>query len=314
MFDLMKSIFIVGQTATGKTDLAIFVAKYLAERPDVTGVDILSADSKQVFIGMDIVTGKDKEKFEGLGEKIKIHGIDLIEPTEEWSIAHFLRYAKGVVRNAKKNNHVLIVVGGSGLYIRSLIDTPATVNVPTDVQLRSELDKLPLVKLQKKLLDVDREKFESMNRSDRMNPRRLMRAIEVALSPIRPKEIVTGLVKKPLIIGLKSTKSKLEASIYRRVAARFRSGALWEAKRLNKKYKEWSFEARAVIGYQDLMSYQNEEINRKQLRELWTLREVQYAKRQLTWFKKMPVIWFSPTDAELQSKVATMAETWYTQA
>ncbi len=107
----MKAIFIVGPTSTGKTDLAISLIPYLLTLPGVKGVDLLSADSKQVYIGQDIVTGKDKDKL----KDFNVYGLDLVEPDEEWSVAHFLRYAYEIFQKAHELSHVVIVVGGTGL-------------------------------------------------------------------------------------------------------------------------------------------------------------------------------------------------------
>src|SRR5689334_14213325 len=98
----MKTLFIVGPTATGKTELALSLALMMLKLPMIAGVDILSADSKQVYIGQDIVTGKDKEKFQNVHPRIHMHGIDVVNPNEEWSVAHFMKYASTVFASAKE--------------------------------------------------------------------------------------------------------------------------------------------------------------------------------------------------------------------
>lgn len=309
----MKSIFVVGQTATGKTDLAIHIAKFLASNEQVKGVDILSADSKQVFKGLDIVTGKDLDKFAGLDKKISVYGLDLADPSEEWSISHFIKYAEKIAKKTQKDCNVLIVVGGAGQYIRSLTDVPATINVLPDYQLRQRLEHAGLLAQQRELIKVDRAKFESMNNSDRMNPRRLIRAIEVAINSKNLK-VLPPIVNNPLILGLKLSYGKLADRINQRVTSRLIEGAIEETKKLMPKMDSWSPEAKATIGYQDIKSYLDGEITEEQMMDLWALRENQYSKKQQVWFKTMNVKWFAADEANLHADVDALIKSWYTEA
>src|SRR5258708_480660 len=140
----MKTIFILGATATGKTDLALSLVPVLRTFSGVKGVDILSADSKQVYLGQDIVTGKDKNIF----GTVHISGIDTVRPDEEWSVSQFIIYGRRVLQEAEQNHRLVIVVGGTGLYLSSLLSPPATAHIPRDPELRSRIEILSVKELQ----------------------------------------------------------------------------------------------------------------------------------------------------------------------
>jgi tRNA dimethylallyltransferase len=310
----MKAIFIVGPTATGKTDLAIHLANFLLKQGLTNGVDILSADSKQVYLDEDIVTGKDKQKFQDLDAHIRVFGIDVVNPDEEWSLSHFLKYAKGVVANASELGHVLVVVGGTGLYLSSLVVPPDSAVIERDEKLRHELDSLGVSELQTKLKSIKPDRYEQMNNSDRNNPRRLVRAIEVALSSKGEVSSTPPIIENPLVIGLDLDKEKLEERIKSRVQERLSLGAIQEVKTLQKKYPNWRAEARSAIGYLEIEEYLLGKISENQLLELWSLHESQYAKRQKLWFeKKLPVEWYLADDEALDKRIEARVENWYTQ-
>lgn len=308
----MKSIFIVGPTATGKTALSLHLANFLIEF-GVPGVDILSADSKQVYLGEDVVTGKDKEAYTQLDARIDIHGIDLVWPDEEWSVAHFLRYSAKVVAKSKRANRVLIVVGGTGQYISALLSPPETASTPRNEKLRQELEPLSVDELQAKLETLAPEKLFGMNLSDRQNPRRLVRAIEVATS--KAKLLPThekALIEAPLILGLELEKPELERRIRRRVQARLAAGAIEEYQRLMGK-PGWTPEAKSAIGYAEIEAFLDGELNKQELLERWTLHELQYSKRQQLWLKtKLSVVWLKADEEDLGTKVEEKVRAWYT--
>ncbi len=320
----MKNIFIVGPTATGKTDLALSLVPVLLHFPEVVGVDILSADSKQVYTGEDIVTGKDKEKYKNSSIKYKgklcVFGIDVVRPDEEWSVAHFLSYAKQVFENAQKEKRLVIVVGGTGQYLSSLISPPETATVPRNGTLRQELNMLPLEGQQQRLRETDMRKWESMNASDRQNPRRIIRAIEVAVSGDRPtektkKEAGESLSQKNILwIGLTATKESLKKRIEKRVGERIATGAMEEAYTLHHLYPAWTKEARSAIGYGEIELFLQGKSSAEGVAHLWVLHEVQYAKRQLTWFRKHGgIVWFDCDDTGVKTKVAKEVVDWYTE-
>lgn len=310
----MKPIFIVGPTASGKTDLALSLVPFLKTMTSVTGVDILSADSKQVYVGEDIVTGKDKDKYKG----VSVSGIDVVSPNEVWSLACFLAYAKKVLLQAQAKQRMVLIVGGTGQYLTSLMAPPATVSISQNKKLRKELGTLTVLQLQERLSAVDPQKLARMNQSDRHNPRRLIRAIEVAKAStafsLAPSAKKNNLTNNALWLGLELSKPELEKRIRARVIARLEQGAIEETKNLSHKYPDWTAEAKAAIGYKEIMQFLKKEIDREQLITLWTLHELQYSKRQMAWFKKISSLhWFPAQDPKLLTQVEEVIRNWYTK-
>ncbi|MBI3282650.1 tRNA (adenosine(37)-N6)-dimethylallyltransferase MiaA, partial [Candidatus Curtissbacteria bacterium] len=175
-------LVIYGPTATGKTGLAITLAKkYNGE--------ILSADSRQVYKGLDITTGKVSfdskvEKHSGywIVDGVRINGFDIKDPSQQFTAADFLKFAHTSLIRIRVAEKLPIVVGGTGFYIKALIEPIDSIGIPANPKLRGNLQKLSVQELFQKLSSINSQKAKSMNRSDRKNPRRLIRAIEIALS------------------------------------------------------------------------------------------------------------------------------------
>lgn len=323
----MKIICIVGATATGKTALSHWLAGQLLEW-GATGVDILSADSKQVYKTMDIVTGKDVpekcrrwqvrpglEAFE-IKPEINLFGVDVVSPDAEWSVAHFVHYAREVMEFSANNDHDLIIVGGTGMYLHSLFRVPESLDVPRDNVLRQSLDGLSVLELQEQLRSLDATRLARMNNSDAHNPRRLIRAIEVAKwKQANNQGEVASEKNNPttLWLGLRSDRQSISQRIQTRVQARLYQGALDEVKQLRTAYPQATTEALAAIGYKEIGEYLNGEISDTQMQELWTNREVEYARRQMEWFEHHePVSWFDIDQPHFQAAIVTKARAWYT--
>jgi len=304
-------ISIVGPTATGKTKLALQLTKVLAN--DYQGFDLISADSRQVYQGLEIISGADlpagfklaQEKSFSFpfyqAEKVNIHGISIISAQAEWSVTHFQQLALAVITSSLKNNRLPIVVGGTGLYHQHLFNQDPKLYIKPNAKLRAKLSKLSVTDLQKQLDQSDPTKLMQMNNSDRNNPTRLIRAIEIAF--FGPSEIVKQSKVpslKQLTIGLTDSLVNIESKIKLRVQERMTQGALEEVnhllslKRINK-------QVLTTTGVQQLKAFINHEINQEKLVKLWTLCEFQYAKRQLTWWKKRAnVIWFAADKVQIE--------------
>lgn len=276
---------IVGTTASGKTRLAL---KLKSQSPSI----IISADSRQVYVGMDIVTGKDHPK------DVVIHGIDLLRPDQPSSVAVWYDAISPHLENALLEDKQIIVVGGTGLYVRAITNGIETMTVVINEQLRSELSTLSVTDLQSKLKDVDPVKFASLNNSDAHNPRRLTRAIEIAMDPSRPAPQVT--VKKEeqrvspniRLIGLRYyDNSSYGSKILERVKKRIKLGAIEETRYLLTQYDP-DLQSMSAIGYRSVARYLAGEYSHDQMIESWVSDEVAYAKRQLTWFNKQNVDWY----------------------
>ncbi len=268
---MTKILIICGPTATGKTALAARLAKKFKG-------ELISADSRQIYQSMNIVTGKDRPK------GVIIHGLDLVKPDENFSVAHFVAHARTLINQIIKRKKLPILVGGTGLYINSLINPPKTLSIKPNWQLRKKLEKKTIKQLQQQLKKINQDKWQSMNHSDQLNPRRLIRAIEVALQGVSSQASAKRLLNGKydcLWIGLTADKKTLDRRIAQRVKARVKAGAFQEWENLKKKYPS-DLPSMSGIGYRQLPDI-----------AAWTRAEQQYTRRQLTWFKKNKQIkWF----------------------
>jgi tRNA dimethylallyltransferase len=271
-------ICVVGSTATGKTKKALELA---STHPSI----LVSADSRQVFKGMDIVPGKDHPK------DVSVYGIDLVEPDEACSVSVWYDAVAPHISAAIDTGKQVIVVGGTGLYIKAITDGIETMSVPLDQNLREKLGSFTVLELQDKLKKLDTTKFESMNHSDQLNPRRLIRAIEVATNGQSLHKIDLGKAT-PKIIGLKYIDSNLQKEkIHARVLSRLELGAIAETQTLLKKYNR-DLQSMSALGYRSIIKYLDNELSKDEMIESWVHDEMAYVKRQMTWFHKVPVIWY----------------------
>lgn len=330
---MKKLLIICGPTATGKTTLGIQLAHMFHG-------EIISADSRQVFRGMDIVTGKDlplnselRIKNDELGinneklsvgfrekERTAIWLVDIVDPDYPFNIANYHSIAYRVVNDIWSRGKLPIVVGGSGLYIRSFVDLMPTMFVPPNHKIRKDLGGKEIGVLQYKLRELDTSKWRSMNDSDSNNPRRLIRAIEVAAFQKENKQIP---VAKHLInadsvlwIGLRTeTLDKLYPLIDRRVDERMENGVISEIKVLTGKGYSWHLNSLNTCGVRDFKEYLEEKEALPEAVKRWKFHEHLYARKQLTWFKKEKrIIWFDISKPGLKDKIEAEVRKWYTDS
>jgi tRNA dimethylallyltransferase len=268
---------IFGPTATGKSALAYSLAKE-------TGADVLSYDSRHVYKEMNIVTGKD---YPPADSPFQLYGVDLVAPDQNFSIRHYYEYALPLISEYKETNKPLILVGGSWLYAQVLLNPPRSLFVAQDKQLREKLSQLSVETLQNQLQRQDKAAWTRLNHSDRNNPRRLIRAIEVASQ-------LTSNTPQPLILpGDFSLRlqilplEQIEFNIRQRITQRLQSGALEETRHLLEHYPDWSYPAFSSTGYKYIRKCIEGSITKQQLIDLWYQQERAYAKRQLTWIKSL---------------------------
>ncbi|GAB4025993.1 MAG: tRNA (adenosine(37)-N6)-dimethylallyltransferase MiaA [Candidatus Microgenomates bacterium] len=274
----MGAIFIVGTTGTGKTNLAVKIA-------EKSSSIIISADSRQVYREMDVVTGKDHPG------NIDIKGINLVDPNEDFSVSQWYDFVHPLYSQATQEGRQVIVVGGTGFYVRALTSGIATLSIPVNPKLRAKLEKLSVNELQEVLQRKDLSKFNQLNPSDRLNPRRLIRAIEVSSAGIDHTISSAPNYTQPLI-GLYYQDLKLQKNVIReRVLARLNNGAIKETKNLLSKYGS-NNQGMSALGYLQIRKYLQGDISLEELVELWTTDELKYAKRQLMFFHKLNVVWY----------------------
>ena len=289
-----KLLAIVGPTATGKTSLAISLSIKFSGT-------LISADSRQVYRGMDIVTGKDHDP------GITLQGIDIVNPDEECSVAVW----HDSVSKYLSQSSLAIVVGGTGLWVKALTDGIETMNVPRDEGLRSKLEVLTVLDLQRILRNLDNEKFTSMNQSDVNNPRRLIRAIEILKANSIPQNTSSIPLNSKIIALYYGDQAIYEQVVRSRVVQRIEQGAITETRNIIASYGT-SFASLSAIGYRSIMSFIEGNLSEQDLIEVWTRDELNYAKRQLTWFRKIPNIdWFDVNSDNYLAKIESAVQEWY---
>lgn len=334
-----KLIIISGPTAVGKTRVALELAKKF-------NGELISADSRQVYKGMDVVTGKDlgnaqfsitnSQLQQGVSRKVKkpitvgtytiervpVWGLDLIEPDEAFDVSTFIPFAKELTKDIWRRRKLPIIVGGTGFYIKGLLNPYETVGIPVIANLRKELEKLPVRELQQRLKEINFQKWEQMNVSDRSNPRRLVRAIEVGeykkvQSAKCQKQVAEKLytsylaLRTVLWIGLIMEKGQLKQKIAQRVEERVNQGAVEEIKTLLNKGYGWDLPSMSAIGYRDLRPYLENKKTLEEAVEDWKLHEIQYAKRQLTWNKKeKQIVWFDVASKNWDNQLKLRVQKW----
>ncbi len=288
-------IAIVGPTASGKTDLAIKIAKA------VNGV-IISADSRQIYKGLSIGTNQPKGKV----GKFLNEPVLFVNKIPHFFIANFLPnikysvviYQKAVYKLLPKLWHkgfTPILCGGTGLYISSVIQNYQFPQSKPDYQLRKQLEKLSLRQLLNKLKKADTKAFSKI---DKKNRRRVIRAIEIALNPQLRKvsDRTNFALGEVLVLGLQVDRPKLYKKINKRVDAMLKAGLLNEVKWLLKNYPRSP--ALATIGYQELAPIIKNNGDLKTAVELIKQHTRNFAKRQVTWFKKTPnIVWIKSQQA-----------------
>jgi len=324
---VQKLLIIAGPTATGKTSLGLRLAKKFDG-------EIVSADSRQVYQGMDIATGKDlpfgakfvipafakalnKNKFRigyYLFEDIPVWLLDVAKPDQEFTVADFYGLAWKVFGNIWQRGKLPILVGGTGFYIKAVLEGLGTFGVSPDWLLRKELQDFSVAELQNLLKKADPKRFFQMNFSDKNNPRRLIRAVEVGLSKQRKEDkfIPIGQKTDSLMICLTTTTNELYRRIDARIEEQVERGAKKEAESLVKKGYSWDLPAMSAMGYREWRDFFGGEKNQEETVQRWKFDEHGYARRQLTWFKKMPAIkWFDIVKDGWQEKVEKLVEDWY---
>lgn len=319
-FSKFKILVILGPTSTGKTDLALQFANQLQG-------ELVSCDSRQVYAGLDIGTGKlpgkkvAVKKGRGFWEMdgIKVWMYDVADFKNQYTVYDYLVDANRVIDDIVKRGKLPIIVGGTGLYLKALLEGLPNLGVPLDLQLRKELEKLSLEELQRKLQKLSPKRWEKMNDSDRKNPRRLVRAIEVEDCRGRLGDLATtkeqpiGLCMDVLKIGLSAPREILYQRIDERIISRMDQGMIQEAEKLHKKGLSLRRMKQLGLEYGVLADYLEGRIkNKEELVKILQGKIHGYARRQITWFKKEKnVLWCDTSDEKYMTKLEKMVRKWY---
>ena len=283
---LPRIICIVGPTSSGKTALGIRLAKELDG-------EIVSADSRQIYKRISIGTGKPEGKWgtvQGTRAYV-VHGVahhlmDVLEPTESWSVAEWRDEALIKIDQIIKRGHVPIVVGGTGLYIRALVDNPQYPTVAPQSSFRESVGSKPLSELVKMLLRLDPDAEQLV---DLKNPRRVLRALEVATftgTPFTKQQTMGEPLVDAIQIGREWPREELYARIDSEVDAMIARGWIDEVRDALKSGLKLDSPAMLSIGYRELASTLDGTMSLKDAVTKTKRGVRQYAKRQLTWFRR----------------------------
>ncbi|NLX26711.1 MAG: tRNA (adenosine(37)-N6)-dimethylallyltransferase MiaA [Lentisphaerae bacterium] len=295
-----QAFFLVGPTASGKSS----VAQYIAER---TGRILVSADSMNLYRGMDIGTAKPSSADRA---QVNYFGVDIIDPTEKFSVAAYLE----AVRPAFASGREVMVVGGTGLYVKCL--TEGFDEVPPEcTPLRAELEVLEFSALEQRARNEAAELYDTLTEDDRRNPRRLIRILErsaarsAAVSAAPSRRDACGAQgswnrrPKPVIIGLHVEREVLVGRIEERVEKMYAEGLLDEARALMP--LKLSATALQAIGYAEALAVLRGEATEAEAKEKTIIRTRQLAKRQMTWFRnQLNVEWIHTADYSSMEQLA----------
>jgi tRNA dimethylallyltransferase len=282
----LKLIVILGPTASGKTELAVKLALRLSsgqakKKFGINGGEIVSADSRQVYKGMDIGTAKPtKKEMKGVPHYL----LDVASPKRKFTVAQYRKLALKAVEKIQKKRKIPFLVGGTWFYIRAIIDGIVIPEIPPDWKLRKKLEKKSPKELYKILKKLDPKRAKTIEKE---NPRRLIRAIEICkkIGKVPPLKF-NPLPYPVLMIGIKKPKKELKQRIKKRFFEWLKRGLILEVMKLRK--MGVSFERIEEFGmhYREIAKYLKGEISEKEMIEN-SIREIQnYAKKQLNWFKK----------------------------
>lgn len=315
--DKYKLLFLLGPTATGKTDLALKLAKkYNGE--------LVAADSRQVYIGLDIGTGKmpsKKVKFKRQNHGWEINGIriwmyDVVDLKTQYTVFDYGKDTRKVIKDILKRGKLPIIVGGTGLYLKVLTEDWSNLNIPINKKLRKELEKLSIEDLQKKLRSLSPGRWKKLNESDKQNPRRLLRSIEIesmyGYTQKSQKSILKSQNYNILKIGLKAPRQVLYKKSDFRVLSWFSNGIIDEVKKLVKRGIALARIKSLGLEYSLIADYLENRITEKDLREKIKFKIHGYIRRQITWFKKEEgIYWFDITDINYQTEIEKLISSWY---
>lgn len=284
-----KVITVLGPTASGKTALAVKIARKF-------NGEVISVDSRQIYKGMDIGTGKDIDEYisktpssphsSSLAKrslKIPYHLINITTPDKTFSVAEFQSLAYQAINKILKKNKLPILVGGSGLYLEAILNNYQIPPILPSPLIRQQLAKQTLTDLQKKLKQLNPEVYKKI---DKKNKRRLIRAIEISKNSPTPNSLYSPNCRNYqfFLLGININKQQLHQKINQRVDKMIKQGLIVETKKLLKKYGAASTPLQ-TIGYKEIIDHLKNKTPLDETIDLIKLHTRQFAKRQMTWFR-----------------------------
>jgi tRNA dimethylallyltransferase len=297
----MKIIVVLGQTATGKSDFAVEMAKEI-------GGEIISADSRQVYKGMDLGTGKiTKKEMKGIPHYL----LDVISPSKVYTVNDFQKKALKEIDAIYKGGKVPIICGGTGFYIDAVVNSTVFPNVPPNKELRKKLSKKTAVQLFKILEKLDKARAKNI---DKNNPVRLIRAIEIAkaLGKVPKLSPRPGLGEDKfdvLKIGLVLPSEVLKKRITTRLLSRIKKGMIKEIENLHKNGITWKRMYSFGLEYRYVSLFLQGKFSKSEMTEKLNTEIWHFAKRQSTWFKRdKSILWIDPRNITEKAKAILEAK------
>lgn len=293
---MKKLVVILGPTASGKSVLGVKLAKKF-------GGEIISADSRQVYKGLDIGSGKiTKKEMRGVPH----HLLSVASPRKQFTVAQYSRLVKKAMAEITRRRNIPFIVGGSPLYIYALTDGWVIPEIKPNPVLRKKLEVLTAEQLLKKLQKLDPKRAQTI---EQKNPRRLIRALEIVMTTKKP---VPPFKKRPLpypvlFLGVKKSSAVLSQNIRRRFLSMLRRGFLSEAKALRKSRLSWHTIENFGLEYRQASQYLQGKISRKEMIVSAVRATQDFSRRQMTWFKKDQRIHWVKNTAEAQKLLEKFA-------
>lgn len=302
-----KIIVILGPTASGKSDIALKLAKKFHG-------EIISADSRQVYRGMDLGTGKvqkDESKIKKQesrsnifsSEGVQHHLIDIINPEEEFNVSHFKKAAQEAIEEILAKEKVPIICGGTGFWIQALTDNIILPEVKPDPVLRNMLRSKSTEELFFELEKLDPERAQTI---DAKNPVRLIRAIEIAttLGKVPTKKNHIENKYEFLQIAILVPREILNEKIKKRLDERLEQGMIQEVANLHENRVSWQWMEQIGLEYRWISRYLQNKITQEEMKEKLYFDIIHYAKRQMTWLKKNKKILWRENYAAIEEDAA----------
>lgn len=284
---MKKLLVIVGATATGKSNLAIKIAKKF-------NGEIISADSRQIYRNLDIGTGKITKQEQ---KQVKHYMINIASVKKQYTVAQYTQQANKIIKKIWQQQKLPIICGGSPLYVISVIEGLQFPKIKTNPKLRAQLAARPLTDLWQELKKLDPVRA---NNIDSNNKRRIIRALEIIYTTKKP---IQPLKKQPLtsdilILSTQKSKEEIKHLIKTRLDKRLKQGMIKEVKKLKKQNISSKRLYDLGLEYRYINLYLDKKISYQEMYDTLYKKIIDFAKRQLTWFKKFPNVQYINNDKQ----------------
>lgn len=284
---MKKLLVIVGATATGKSNLAIKIAKKF-------NGEIISADSRQIYRNLDIGTGKITKQEQ---KQVKHYMINIASVKKQYTVAQYTQQANKIIKKIWRQQKLPIICGGSPLYVISVIEGLQFPKIKTNPKLRAQLAARPLTDLWQELKKLDPVRA---NNIDSNNKRRIIRALEIIYTTEKP---IQPLKKQPLtsdilILSTQKSKEEIKHLIKTRLDKRLKQGMIKEVKKLKKQNISSKRLYDLGLEYRYINLYLDKKISYQEMYDTLYKKIIDFAKRQLTWFKKFPNVQYINNDKQ----------------